>query len=73
MQDDRSDTSYPLEIEPWERHWFERPWRGEMVFDAHDRAFAFLRGTCARGIYDNMKTAVEAVFAGKDRLLSEQT
>jgi transposase len=30
----------------------------EMVFDAHDRAFAFFRGTCTRGIYDNMKTAV---------------
>src|SRR3712207_8664741 len=40
----------------------------EMVFDAHDRAFAFFRGTCTRGIYDNMKTAVEAVFTGKERL-----
>jgi transposase len=39
----------------------------EMVFDAHDRAFAFFRGTCQRGIYDNMKTAVETVFVGKDR------
>lgn len=39
----------------------------EMVFDAHDRAFAFFKGTCARGIYDNMKTAVEAVFTGKER------
>ncbi len=39
----------------------------EMVFDAHDRAFAFFRGTCQRGIYDNMKTAVETVFIGKDR------
>ena len=39
----------------------------EMVFDAHDRAFAFFRGACTRGIYDNMKTAVEAVFIGKDR------
>jgi transposase len=37
----------------------------EMVFDAHDRAFAFLRGACTRGIYDNMKTAVETVFVGK--------
>jgi len=27
----------------------------EMVFDAHDRAFAFFKGTCTRGIYDNMK------------------
>jgi hypothetical protein len=39
----------------------------EMVFDAHDRAFAFFKGTCTRGIYDNMKTAVEAVFTGKER------
>ena len=38
-----------------------------MVFDAHDRAFAFFRGACRRGIYDNMKTAVETVFVGKDR------
>jgi transposase len=39
----------------------------EMVFDAHERAFAFFRGACARGVYDNMKTAVEAIFVGKDR------
>jgi transposase len=39
----------------------------EMVFDAHDRAFGFFKGTCTRGIYDNMKTAVETIFLGKDR------
>ena len=39
----------------------------EMVFDAHNRGFAFFKGTCTRGIYDNMKTAVESVFIGKDR------
>jgi transposase len=39
----------------------------EMVFDAHDRAFAFFKGSCRRGIYDNMKTAVETIFVGKDR------
>jgi transposase len=39
----------------------------EMVFDAHERAFAFFKGACTRGIYDNMKTAVDAVFVGKDR------
>jgi transposase len=39
----------------------------EMVFDAHERAFAFFKGACTRGIYDNMKTAVEAIFIGKDR------
>jgi transposase len=44
----------------------------EMVFDAHDRAFALFRGTCRRGIYDNMKTAVDAVFVGKDRLYNRR-
>jgi transposase len=39
----------------------------EMVFDAHDRAFALFKGACRRGLYDNMKTAVETVFVGKDR------
>jgi transposase len=39
----------------------------EMVFDAHDRAFAFFKGACGRGVYDNMKTAVETIFVGKDR------
>ena len=38
-----------------------------MVFDAHDRAFAFFRGACTRGIYDNMKTAVDAILVGKAR------
>ena len=43
-----------------------------MVFDAHDRAFALFKGTCGRGIYDNMKTAVETVFVGKDRLYNRR-
>ena len=38
-----------------------------MVFDAHDRAFAFFKGACTRGIYDNMKTAVDGVFVGRER------
>ena len=29
----------------------------EMVFDAHDRAFAFFKGACTRGIYDNLWTS----------------
>jgi hypothetical protein len=37
----------------------------ELVFDAHDKAFQFYGGVCRRGIYDNMKTAVEAIFVGK--------
>jgi transposase len=44
----------------------------EMVFDAHDRAFALFKGTCGRGIYDNMKTAVDAVFVGKGRLYNRR-
>jgi transposase len=44
----------------------------EMVFDAHDRAFAFYKGACRRGIYDNMKTAVETIFVGKDRLYNRR-
>jgi transposase len=39
----------------------------EMVFDAHDQAFAFFKGSCRRGIYDNMKTAVDAIYVGKER------
>jgi transposase len=44
----------------------------EMVFDAHERGFAFFKGACTRGIYDNMKTAVETVFVGKDRLYNRR-
>jgi transposase len=39
----------------------------EMVFDAHEKAFAFFKGACTRGIYDNMKTAVDAIYVGKER------
>jgi transposase len=39
----------------------------EMVFDAHDRAFAFFKGAAKVGIYDNMKTAVDGIFVGKER------
>ena len=39
----------------------------ELVFDAHDKAFQFYDGVCRRGIYDNMKTAVETIFVGKAR------
>jgi transposase len=44
----------------------------EMVFDAHARAFAFFGGTCRRGIYDNMSTAVDTVFLGKERLFNRR-
>ncbi|UGY06991.1 IS21 family transposase [Bradyrhizobium quebecense] len=44
----------------------------EMVFDAHDRAFALFKGACRRGICDNMKTAVETIFVGKGRLYNRR-
>ena len=37
----------------------------EMLFDAHTRSFAALGGVARRGIYDNMKTAVDKVPRGK--------
>ena len=36
----------------------------EMLFDAHTRSFAALGGVARRGIYDNMKTAVDKVKKG---------
>ena len=39
----------------------------EMVLDAHNRAFQFFGGVPARLIYDNLKTVVDAVYAGKTR------
>ena len=39
----------------------------EMLFDAHTRSFAALGGVARRGIYDNMKTAVDRVGRGKNR------
>ena len=39
----------------------------EMVLDAHDRGFAFFKGACTRGIYDNMKTAVDTIMVGRER------
>lgn len=42
----------------------------EMLFDAHTRAFAALGGIPRRGIYDNMKTAVDKVNKGKGRIVN---
>lgn len=39
----------------------------EMLFDAHTRAFQALGGVPRRGVYDNMKTAVDKVGVGKQR------
>lgn len=42
----------------------------EMLFDAHARGFAVWGGIPKRGIYDNMKTAVDKVGAGKQRTVN---
>ena len=42
----------------------------EMLFDAHTRAFTALGGIPRRGIYDNMKTAVDKVKKGKGRVVN---
>jgi transposase len=42
----------------------------EMLFDAHTRSFAALGGVPRRGIYDNMKTAVDRVKKGKGRVVN---
>jgi hypothetical protein len=42
----------------------------EMLFDAHTRSFTALGGVPRRGIYDNMKTAVDKVKKGKGRTVN---
>ena len=41
-----------------------------VLFDAHTRSFAALGGIPRRGIYDNMKTAVDKVKKGKGRVVN---
>ena len=42
----------------------------EMLFDAHTRAFTAFEGVTLRGIYDNMKTAVDKVTKGNGRIVN---
>jgi transposase len=44
----------------------------EMVFDAHNRAFAFFGGVPQRMVYDNLKAVVDTIFTGKDRLFNRR-
>lgn len=44
----------------------------EMLFDAHTCAFTALGGITRRGIYDNMKTAVDKVNKGKLRTVNRR-
>ena len=39
----------------------------EMLFDAHNHTFRVLGGVPRRGIYDNMRTAVDKIGRGKER------
>jgi transposase len=39
----------------------------EMLFDAHYHSFRILGGVPRRGIYDNMRTAVDRIGVGKER------
>lgn len=39
----------------------------EMLFDAYTRAFTVLGGVPKRGMYDNMRTAVDKVAKGRER------
>jgi hypothetical protein len=44
----------------------------EMVFDAHNCAFAFFGGVPQRMVYDNLKAVVDTIFTGKDRLFNRR-
>ena len=44
----------------------------EMLFDAHYHGFRVLGGVPERGIYDNMKTAVDKVSRGKARQINQR-
>ncbi len=44
----------------------------EMLFDAHKQAFRVFGGVPERGIYDNMKTAVDKVAKGKKRYVNRR-
>ena len=42
----------------------------EMLFDSHARGFAVFEGVAKRCIYDNMRTAVDKVGHGKERIVN---
>ncbi len=44
----------------------------EMVMDAHAKAFEFFGGQPRKGIYDNMKTAVQKILSGRNRLFNRR-
>ena len=44
----------------------------EMLFDAHHHCLSALGGIPERGIYDNMKTAVDKIGRGKERVVNKR-
>ena len=44
----------------------------EILLDAHVRAFEFYGGSCRKGIYDNLKTVVNKVLMGKERIFNRR-
>lgn len=57
------------------RYFFARAYpcqKQELMLDGHTRAFEFFGGTCRRGIYDNLKTAVNRILKGNHRNLQER-
>jgi transposase len=57
-----ASRAFVLQAYPMQSH--------EMLFDAHTRSFIALGGVPRRGIYDNMKTAVDKVKKGKGRTVN---
>jgi transposase len=44
----------------------------EMLFDAHTCSFAAVGGISQRGVFDNVKTAVDEVKKGKGRFVNKR-
>ena len=44
----------------------------EMLYDSHNQAFRVFDGVAMRGIYDNMKTAVDKIAVGKARTINSR-
>ena len=59
----------------YSRHFYARAYlcqKQELMLDAHRKAFEQFGGTCKRGIYDNLKTAVKQLLKGHHRNLQEK-
>lgn len=57
------------------RHFYSRTYRcqkQELMLDAQQRAFEYFGGTCKRGIYDNLTTAVKKILKGHHRNLQDK-